>query len=261
MTMTTQWGAATGEGRMPDVVMASGRKARVLVVEDEPKLAALMLDYLSAAGYDAHTLAHGNEVIGRVREQMPDLILLDVMLPGRDGISLCRELRGLPEFGDVPVVMLTARVEEADRLEGLEAGADDYICKTPFSPREVVARVKAILRRSQSQSERELRAQPPKTRQHAQLWVDVDAYRAYYKGELLELTPVEFRLLRILLSAPGHAFTREQLLSRLHDDPRSVNDRAVDSHVKNLRRKLAAVDALADPIRSVYGVGFKLELV
>lgn len=154
--------------------------------------------------------------------------------------------------------MLTARVEEADRLDGLDAGADDYICKTPFSPREVIARVKAILRRTQQHGS-ERGGTGPRV-QRDQLWVDVDAYRAYYKGVLLELTPVEFRLLRVLLSAPGHVFTRDQLLARLHDDPRSVNDRAVDSHVKNLRRKLNAVDAEADPIRSVYGVGFRLEL-
>lgn len=223
--------------------------AHVLVVEDEPKLAALMMDYLRAAGYGASWIADGAQVIDHVRACRPDLVLLDVMLPGRDGIGLCRELRG---FSDVPIVMLTARVEEADRLDGLEAGADDYICKTPFSPREVVARVKAILRRVQQQGAREGGQSP--------LRMDVEAYRAYYKGVLLPLTPVEFRLLRIMLSAPGHAFTRDQLLARLHDDPRSVNDRAVDSHIKNLRRKLEAVDSRADLIRSVYGVGFRLEI-
>ncbi len=227
--------------------------AHVLVVEDEPKLAALLMDYLRAAGYEADWHVDGSQVVQQVRAREPDLVLLDVMLPGRDGIDLCRELRS---FSDVPVVMLTARVEEADRLNGLEAGADDYICKTPFSPREVIARVKAILRRTQQQAERS----SAHARQQAQIWVDTEAYRAYFRGVLLELTPVEFRLLRALLSAPGHAFTRDQLLARLHDDPRSVNDRAIDSHIKNLRRKLAAVDARADLIRSVYGVGFRLEL-
>ncbi|QNP49446.1 response regulator [Diaphorobacter aerolatus] len=230
--------------------------ARVLVVEDEPKLASLMMDYLRAAGYEATWLPDGADLARHVREQQTDLVLLDVMLPGKDGISLCRELRA---FSDVPVVMLTARIEEWDRLEGLEAGADDYIGKTPFSPREVVARVKAILRRTQARGERG----PMTGSSHhhpSPLWVDVEAYRAYYKGALLQLTPVEFRLLRVLLSAPGHAFTRDQLLARLHADPRSVNDRAVDSHIKNLRRKFEAVDPEADPIRSVYGVGFRLEL-
>lgn len=228
-------------------------EARVLVVEDEPKLASLLLDYLRAARFEAHWLADGMAVIDYVRNEQPDLVLLDLMLPGRDGLSICRDLRA---FSDVPVVMLTARVEEADRLDGLESGADDYICKTPFSPREVIARVRTILRRVQVQSDRQ------QARLHAQspIRMDVEAYRAYYKGTLLPLTPVEFRLLGTLLSAPGHAFTRDQLLARLHDDPRSVNDRAVDSHIKNLRRKLEAVDPQADLIRSVYGVGFRLEL-
>ena len=233
-----------------------GAPAQVLVVEDEPKLAALLMDYLRAAGYAASWLADGSQVIAHVRQQTPDLVLLDVMLPGRDGMSLCRELR---EFSDVPIIMLTARVEEVDRLEGLECGADDYICKTPFSPREVVARVKAILRRTQLQMQ-----QGGATRHARQamgaLRVDADAYRAYYKGELLELTPVEFRLLKILSASPGHTFSRDQLLARLHDDPRSVNDRTVDSHVKNLRRKLEAVDPHSELIRSVYGVGFRLEM-
>ncbi|QIL83680.1 response regulator [Diaphorobacter sp. HDW4A] len=231
----------------------SAMTARVLVVEDEPKLASLLMDYLRAAGFEASWIADGAAVIDQVRNTRPDLVLLDLMLPGRDGLSLCQELR---RFSDVPVIMLTARVEEADRLDGLESGADDYICKTPFSPREVIARVRTILRRVQVQSDRQqdrLSAQSP-------IRMDVEAYRAYYKGALLPLTPVEFRLLRVLLSAPGHAFTRDQLLARLHDDPRSVNDRAVDSHIKNLRRKLEAVDPAADLIRSVYGVGFRLEL-
>ena len=228
-------------------------EARVLVVEDEPKLASLLMDYLRAAGFEADWLTDGLAVVDHVRNDEPDLVLLDLMLPGRDGINICRELRA---FSDVPVVMLTARVEEADRLEGLESGADDYICKTPFSPREVIARVRTILRRVQVQSER----QQARVNAQSPIRMDVEAYRAYYKGTLLPLTPVEFRLLGVLRSAPGHAFTRDQLLARLHDDPRSVNDRAVDSHIKNLRRKLEAVDPQTDLIRSVYGVGFRLEL-
>ena len=227
--------------------------ARVLVVEDEPKLASLLMDYLRAAGYEANWLADGALVVEHVREHEPDLVLLDVMLPGRDGISLCRELRG---FSDVPVVMLTARVEEADRLEGLEVGDDDYNSKTPFSPREVIARVRTILRRVQVQGER----QRARALAQSPLRVDADAYRAYYKGICLPLTPVEFRLLKILSAAPGRTFTREQLLAQLHDDPRSVTDRVVDSHIKNLRRKLEAVDPQNGLIKSVYGVGFRLEM-
>ncbi len=228
--------------------------ARILVVEDEPKMAALLLDYLRAAGHEPHWLDDGRAVVPHVREHAPDLVLLDVMLPGRDGLEVCRELRG---FSDVPIVMLTARVEEADRLAGLECGADDYICKTPFSPREIVARVKAILWRS--------RLVPAQAAAHAPasepvLRIDVESYRAYFHGVLLDLTPVEFRLLRTLAAAPGHVFSRDVLLTKLHHDHRAVTDRAVDSHIKNLRRKLAQVDAECDPIRAVYGVGFRLDL-
>jgi len=228
--------------------------ACILVVEDEPKMAALLLDYLRAAGHEPHWLDDGRAVVPHVREHAPDLVLLDVMLPGRDGLEVCRELRG---FSDVPIVMLTARVEEADRLAGLECGADDYICKTPFSPREIVARVKAILWRS--------RLVPAQAAAHAPasepvLRIDVESYRAYFHGVLLDLTPVEFRLLRTLAAAPGHVFSRDVLLTKLHHDHRAVTDRAVDSHIKNLRRKLAQVDAECDPIRAVYGVGFRLDL-
>jgi len=226
--------------------------ARILVVEDEPKLAALVMDYLKAAGHEAHWLTDGHAVVPFVREQGPDLVLLDVMLPGRDGLDLCREIRG---FSDVPVVMLTARVEEADRLAGLECGADDYICKTPFSPREIVARVKAILRRSR----RAPAPGPAPSPASPVLRVDVESYRAYFQGVLLDLTPVEFRLLKTLASAPGHVFSRDVLLTRLHDDHRVVSDRVVDSHIRNLRRKLEQIDPHCDPIRAVYGVGFRLE--
>jgi two-component system, OmpR family, response regulator BaeR len=228
--------------------------ARIVVVEDEPKMAALLLDYLRAAGHEPHWLDDGRAVVPHVREHAPDLVLLDVMLPGRDGLEVCRELRG---FSDVPIIMLTARVEEADRLAGLECGADDYICKTPFSPREIVARVKAILRRSRLAP---AQASAPTPVSEPALRIDVESYRAYFHGALLDLTPVEFRLLRTLAAAPGHVFSRDVLLTKLHHDHRAVTDRAVDSHIKNLRRKLAQVDAQCDPIRAVYGVGFRLDL-
>ncbi len=228
--------------------------ARIVVVEDEPKMAALLLDYLRAAGHEPHWLDDGRAVVPHVREHAPDLVLLDVMLPGRDGLEVCRELRG---FSDVPIIMLTARVEEADRLAGLECGADDYICKTPFSPREIVARVKAILRRSRLAP---AQAAAPTPVSEPALRIDVESYRAYFHGALLDLTPVEFRLLRTLAAAPGHVFSRDVLLTKLHHDHRAVTDRAVDSHIKNLRRKLAQVDAQCDPIRAVYGVGFRLDL-
>jgi two-component system, OmpR family, response regulator BaeR len=220
--------------------------AHILVVEDEPKLAALVGDYLQASGYAWHWVADGREAIPVIRAQQPDLVVLDLMLPGRNGLDICRELRS---FSDVPIVMLTAKVEEIDRLLGLELGADDYICK-PFSPREVVARIKAILRRARAIAE------PG----NAALKIDDAAHRASFKGIVLDLTPVEFRLLKTLAGAPGRVFSRDRLLDNLYLDHRVVTDRTVDSHIKNLRRKLEQAAPGQDPIRSIYGVGYKLEV-
>ena len=217
--------------------------ADILVVEDEPKLAALLRDYLQAAGHRVTCLDDGLAVVPAVRRAEPDLILLDIMLPGRDGLDICRELR---TFSEVPIMLITARVEEVDRLLGLDLGADDYICK-PFSPREVMARVRAILRRL-----------PPRT--VAGLQLDAGAYRASYAGVDLDLTPVEFRLLHCLAAAPGRVFSRDKLMDHLYDDHRVVTDRTVDSHVKNLRRKLEQAAPEQELIHSIYGVGYKLEL-
>lgn len=216
--------------------------SRILIVEDEPKLAALEADYLAAAGYETHVIANGLEVVPWVRAQAPDLILLDLMLPGRDGLEVCRELR---TFSEIPIVMVTARVEEIDRLIGLDLGADDYVCK-PFSVRELVARVKAILRRGRSPA--------------AGLTLDGERHLAQLDGRALDLTPVEFRLLSALASSPGRVFPRERLLERLYEDHRVVTDRTVDAHVKNLRRKLEEIRPGEELVRSIYGVGYKLEL-
>lgn len=224
--------------------------SRILIVEDEPKLAALLADYLHASGYTTEWLAEGPPVVEAVRARAPDLVLLDVMLPGRDGLDICRELR---QFSQVPIIMLTARVEEIDRLLGLELGADDYICK-PFSPREVVARVKALLRRANGGV-----TTAPATPASA-LVIDADTHTAQLDGQTLDLTPVEFRLLNALASAPKQIFSRDKLLDHLYDDHRVVTDRTVDSHVKNLRRKLEAVRADGETIRSIYGVGYRLDL-
>ena len=221
--------------------------ARILIVEDEPKLAALMSDYLIQANFRTTHIANGLEVIPAIRESMPDLILLDLMLPGRDGIDICKEIR---DFSQVPVVMVTARVEEIDRLLGLQLGADDYICK-PFSPREVVARVQAILRRS-TQWLRD-------SASHDELSIDETRHAATYAGQKLDLTPVEFRLLKTLHQHKGRVFSREQLMNNLYEDYRVVTDRTVDSHIKNLRRKLDAISPEHELIRSVYGVGYKYE--
>ncbi len=220
--------------------------AHVLIVEDEPRMAALLADYLQTSGYTSAWLANGLEVLPCVKARAPDLVLLDLMLPGQDGMSVCRELR---QFSDVPVIMLTARVEEADRLMGLEIGADDYICKTPFSPREVVARVKALLRRS-GHSAREV----------SPLLLDAQTYKAAWQGAPMDLTPIEFRLLKALADARGRVLSRDKLLDHVHADQRAVTDRAVDSHVKNLRRKLEAATGGQELIRSIYGVGYRLDL-
>ncbi|QHG65390.1 response regulator [Pseudomonas putida] len=217
--------------------------SQILLVEDEPKLAALVAEYLRAGGYSVEHLAEGLAVIPAIRQGQYDLVLLDLMLPGRDGLDICRELRG---FSQMPLIMMTARVDEIDRLLGLELGADDYICK-PFSPRELVARVKAVLRRSGQQAP------------SLGLELDARAFQARYQGVALDLTPVEFRMLAALAARPGQVLSRDQLMNHIYQDHRVVADRTVDSHVKNLRRKLTAVTPKQDPLRSVYGVGYSLE--
>ena len=217
---------------------------KIFVVEDEPRLAALLSDYLRAAGYAVECVSNGKEVAPRVREEAPDLVLLDLMLPGKDGLDVCKEIRA---FSSIPIVMVTARVEEIDRLLGLELGADDYICK-PFSPREVVARVKAVLRRA---GERPAPA-------HG-LTLDKERYKALLHGKDIELTVVEFQLLHFLAGHPGHIFSRSKLMDRIYPDQRVVSDRTIDSHVKKLRRKIEAAAPGEELIHSVYGAGYKFE--
>ena len=218
----------------------------ILIVEDEAKLAELLRDYLQQAGFGVSIVSNGRGAIPAVRERLPDLILLDLMLPGRDGMEICRELR---TFSSVPVIMTTARVEEIDRLLGLELGADDYICK-PYSPREVVARVRAVLRRSNSNNNT-----PPTSG----LQLDEARYCAVWEGQSVELTAVEFQLLRFLAATPGRIYSRQQLMDRIYPDQRSVSDRTIDSHIKKLRRKLLTITAGSELIRSVYGVGYTFD--
>lgn len=231
--------------------MTEPSSAPIYVVEDEPRLARLVADYLQAAGHATRIFGNGSDVLPAVRQEAPLLIVLDLMLPGLDGLSICRELR---QFSQVPVIMVTARVEEVDRLLGLEIGADDYICK-PFSPREVVARVKAVLRRYQPPQPLPAQAEAPGTG----LVIDAECHRATLAGQPLDLTPVELRLLAALAAVPGRVWSRDQLLDRLHDDQRALSDRTVDSHVKNLRRKLEQTCPGSEPIRSIYGVGYRFE--
>jgi two-component system response regulator BaeR len=228
--------------------------ARVLVVEDEPRMAALLADYLRAAGHEPECVADGAAALAAWQARRHDLVLLDLMLPGLDGLGVCRVLRRQTA---VPIVMLTARSDEADRLAGLEEGADDYIPKTPFSPREVVARVKAVLRRARAAPAPGALASPAVP---AGLQIDPKAWRASWAGRLLDLTPNEFRLLCTLAAAPGRVYPRALLLEQLQGESRPATERAVDSHVKNLRRKLEQAGAGAERIRSVYGVGYCYEV-
>ena len=219
----------------------------ILIVEDEPKLASLLADYLKASGFEPFALGNGTEVVPWVREYKPDLILLDLMLPGCDGLDICKELR---TFSRVPIIIVTARIEEIDRLLGLELGADDYICK-PFSPREVIARVKTVLRRTRDGQV-----------VHAQgLLLDEHRYRATLYGQDLELTAIEFKLLHFLMDNPGYIYGRQQLMDKIYPDERIVSDRTIDSHIKKLRKKIAAVSRGEEFIHSVYGAGYKFEVL
>lgn len=248
---------------------------RILLVEDEADIAAIVLDYLRHAGYDAEHVSDGHAAVARLSSPTPpDLTLLDVMLPGMDGLQVLRTAR---QHTDHPIIMLTARTEEVDRLIGLELGADDYICK-PFSPREVVARVKTVLRRgavrngsaaqagasagagSASAPTAADDADPPQAPADSLLTLNENHWHAVLRGTPVPLTQREFRLLRALMRQTGRIFSRAQLLDMAYEDTMDVTERAVDSHIKNLRKKLRAADGSDhDWIRSVYGVGFALE--
>ena len=217
----------------------------ILIVEDEPDLAALVADYVAAAGWTPRVFADGALALADIRRHAPTLVVLDLMLPGLDGLSLCRAVR---QFSPVPIIMVTAQVQEIDRLLGLDSGADDYVCK-PFSPRELMARIKVQLRRLAPPD-----AAPPL------VTVDDATRIARVRGHALALTPTEFDLLAALARRPGTVFSRAQLLDIARGDALDVSDRTVDTHIKNLRRKLAEHAPDADVIASVYGVGYRLEL-
>ena len=222
----------------------------VLIVEDEEKIAQILVDFFALEGFDSHVLHSGERVIDEVKKRQPTAVILDRMLPGVDGLTLCKQIR---QFSQVPILMLTARVEEIDRLIGLEAGADDYVCK-PFSAREVVARIQTILRRT---------ARAPDTEEYTNVLVfkhielDIAKFRCSCNGSPVELTPVEFRLLKTIMTNPGVVYSREQLMASGYQDGRVVSNRTIDSHMKNLRHKLTA-DHLECPIQAVYGVGYKI---
>ncbi|MFZ2446543.1 MAG: response regulator [Syntrophobacteraceae bacterium] len=219
----------------------------VLIVEDEVKIAEILKAYLVKAGYKVFCLNRGDEVVPYVRQNPPALILLDIMLPGIDGIEVCREIR---KFSDLPVIMVTARVEEIDRLLGLEIGADDYICK-PFSPREVVARVKAVLRRF-------LLPQSDKMLAVGDICLLQESHRVIVDGNELKLTPCEHNLLKTFLGRPDRIFSRNELISVVQGYDFEGYDRTIDSHVKNLRKKIARYLPDKEIISTIYGVGYKL---
>ena len=219
-------------------------KQKILIVEDEEKIATLLRDYLEQSQYDTHLIHDGDEVMSWFEKNQPDLILLDIMLPGKDGLTLCREIR---KNSNLPIIFITARVEEIDRLLGLELGADDYICK-PFSLREVVARVKTVLRRFS-----------PQPVGNSNLSLDEATYKVHYQGQTLELTAVEFQLFKVMYDRPGQIFSRQQLMDSIYNDHRIVSTRTIDSHIKKLRKKFHQVNDQEDIIYSVYGVGYKYE--
>lgn len=228
----------------------------ILIVEDEPKIAQLLADYLNQSGYETHIIQDGLDVMPAVHRERPEMILLDLMLPNKDGLSLCREIK---QSGNYPVIMVTARVEEIDRLLGLELGADDYICK-PFSPREVVARVKAVLRRSASPVSQSPQSPESELRQIGPVKMDDARQAVELNGQPLTLTAIEYQLLKRLAKEPGRIYSRNQLMEHIYQDHRIVSDRTVDSHIKKLRKKLSEASPDNPLIHSVYSVGYKFEL-
>lgn len=222
----------------------------ILIVEDEQKISHLIQDYLQQDGFQTTIVNRGDQVLNSIAKAPPDLVLLDIMLPGLDGIAVCREIR---KSSFVPIIMLTAKVEELDRLLGLEMGADDYICK-PFSPREVVARVKAVLRRTRPEPADQKLAQ-------GLLTLDANSRQVTVINTPLEVTPSEFKLLQIFMSSPNKVFSRDELVQRVQGYDYEGYDRTVDSHIKNLRKKILTLAPEQEVITTIYGVGYKLSII
>ncbi|MBC8255268.1 MAG: response regulator transcription factor [Ardenticatenia bacterium] len=220
---------------------------QILIVDDEPQIVRVLKGYLETAGFQVVTASSGTEAIAAFRHESPDLVVLDLMLPEVDGLDVARAIR---RQGDVPIIMLTARVEETDRLIGLELGADDYVTK-PFSPREVVARVRAVLRRTE-------RTEPVSpTLKEGDIVLDPDKRQVTVQGRPVELTPTEFDLLAVLMETPGRVFSRMQLLDKVQGYAYEGYERTVDAHVKNLRQKIEEDPKHPRVILTVYGLGYK----
>jgi two-component system alkaline phosphatase synthesis response regulator PhoP len=224
---------------------------RILVVDDDREIVRLLRGYLEQAAYEVLCAYDGETALHILRREHPDLAMLDLMLPDRDGWEITRIVRSDPTLVDLPIIMLTARVEDHDKIIGLEMGADDYVTK-PFNPREVVARVRAVLRRAQGQSS------PPRIIRAGQVTIDLDAHLVEVDEQAVNLTPTEFNLLQALAEYPGHALTRLELIEKGLGYTYEGLDRTVDSHIKNLRRKLSSAGASADLVETVFGVGYRL---
>lgn len=223
-------------------------KKTVLVVEDEAGIAEILLEYLNKSGFEGKHIDTGAGVVDLVRAQSPDLILLDVMLPVMDGLEICKEIR---KFSEVPIIIISARVDELDRLLGLELGADDYICK-PFSPREVILRIKSIFKRAHN-----IATGSSESLFHC----DDLKNRITVNGITLDLTPTEYRLLKQFMSKPGRVYSRAQLLELCYEKDEMVFDRVIDSHIKNLRKKVAKALPDIEVIHAVYGSGYRFEIL
>jgi two-component system response regulator BaeR len=225
--------------------------ADILVIEDEPKIAQILLEFLQQENFVVKVVNDGLNAVEIIKTTQPRFVILDLMLPNKDGLTICKEVR---QFSQVPILMLTARVDEIDRLMGLGFGADDYVCK-PFSAREVVARVHTILRRSEikvTQVTEEIVS-------YQEISLNIERFQCTVKHHEVDLTPVEFRILRCLISKPGFVQSRDTLMGTIYQDDRIVSARTIDSHVKNLRSKLIKALDGKNLLHSIYGVGYKIE--
>jgi len=224
---------------------------RILVVDDDKEIVRLLRAYLEQGGYQVLVAYDGEMALHLLRRERPDLVLLDLMLPDRDGWDVTRVVRGDPSLAAMPIIMLTARVEDHDKIVGLEMGADDYVSK-PFNPREVVARIRAVLRRAQGEPAL------PRLLHAGQVVIDLDGHRVEVRGQPVKLTPTEFSLLQALAEHPGHALTRLELIEKGLGYSYDGLERTVDTHIKNLRRKIEQAGAEPDLVETVFGVGYRL---
>jgi len=225
------------------------KQQKILIVEDEAHIAEVLIAYCKNNGYLVEHFDSGKGVIDYINDNAIDLMLLDLMLPDTDGLEICKQVRA---FSSLPIIMLTAKTEEIDKLLGLEFGADDYICK-PFSPREVIARIKAVLRRTMETHEHDA----SHCIKQAEFEMKVAEHEVTFKGHFLDLTPREFLILQLFLEQSGRVFSRNEILLHAYQDTLDISDRNIDTHIKNIRKKINEIDAKADLIHSVYGVGYK----